>query len=284
MSSLSLIRFPFYLPTLSCPWTPSWRTTFYSRSSLPCPSCPSYWSRCRASPWRSSVPWRPAPRSPCGAAWTAGTGSKQSLDNNKHLNRRVWVTDIIEDDVAPVPLHRGHAPGQEGALEDEVSGEGVSQGVDGQVQQQLDQAEHAQHHPVPAQGQGQGQGQHLERHWPEPGAAWLGGVREDGLETGEGGVGHTDDGPGDEGEEIHGDGVRDGAHEGEIHTLSKQETPSDQQYQISELGAGGAHLILLCFLTGRTSLTSMTAWPLQTSPARAIMQNSGSADNFYRKL
>ena len=129
-----------------------------------------------------------------------------------------------------------------------------------------------------------GSRQHLERHWPEPGAAWLGGVREDGLETGEGGVGHTDDGPGDEGEEIHGDGVRDGAHEGEIHTLSKQETPSDQQYQISELGAGGAHLILLCFLTGRTSLTSMTAWPLQTSPARAIMQNSGSADNFYRKL
>ena len=73
--------------------------------------------------------------------------------------------------------------------------------------------------------------------WPEPSTAWLGGVWEDGLEAGEGGVGHTDNGPGDEGEEIHGDGVRDGAHEGEIHTLSKQETPSDQQYQISRAGS-----------------------------------------------
>ena len=58
--------------------------------------------------------------------------------------------------------------------------------------------------------------------WPEPGTARLGGVWEDGLEAGEGGVGHTHNGPGDEGEEIHGDGVRDGALGDEIHTLSKQ--------------------------------------------------------------
>ena len=47
----------------------------------------------------------------------------------------VLHTHVVEDDVAPIPLHWGHAPGKEAALEDEIDWEGISQRVYQEVQE-----------------------------------------------------------------------------------------------------------------------------------------------------
>ena len=39
-------------------------------------------------------------------------------------------TYIVEDDVTAIPVYRGHAPGQEAALDDQVGGEGAPERVE----------------------------------------------------------------------------------------------------------------------------------------------------------
>jgi len=94
--------------------------------------------------------------------------------------------NLVEEEVAAVPLGWDHAPDQEGALEDQVEGEGVAQGVEQRVSEQLQDGEDPEDDPV-----------------PQPGRGLVGTAGEDSFERGESWVDDAHEGAGDESVEVH---------------------------------------------------------------------------------
>ena len=93
---------------------------------------------------------------------------------------------LVEEEVTAVPFDWDHAPDQEGALEDQVEGEGVAQGVQQGVGQELQEGEDPEDDPV-----------------PQPGRRLVCAAGEDSLERGESWVDDAHQGAGDESVEVH---------------------------------------------------------------------------------